>query len=574
MKKSLLFIMMFLPTMVLGQTSAEILAHFEKAVNYGFSRITNGAFSEISDASLIEAVITVGAESDEHGGYTVKRNFIKTGNDLKPAPEFEQLPGMPEFAGLIKKDFTLKTDEDALVFQTALALFSPENHGMFKRDGKWYFVRQNHQFYGKSVVEVAVNETGNIVSTQVVSEIEIPESLKLVEQVKDYPAFAATDITDTEIEQIRKSIEDSRAFQLQVEEQNTKALSRISAAKLFQLVLVTKEEHGDSTRQIQVVAHDKNVLTARDIFTTELFRNSIKKDFALNSDADIRLFEEMLEELNPADNKAEVKSYKKNEFWIFVRSISFGEENAFVVRIDDQNKIVNISYGGTSEKDLLRARMQSPDFKADYGFKLLEPANARLSITEGAPVEVKIEFNNAPVNAAGGWIMTSYKDQMISMHAGSDVTSPFCSTIPAEMLKTGSHVVDYILMPPGNDISKALARVSVEIEVLPFKRDGIDFGFELLSPQQSKASIKGGEQVEISIKYNEQNISGVWVVFEINGNEIGRRPMTGDMKSPFVNPVSSDDLNKGSNFVTHYFIGPDGDKQNPLAVFRVDVEVK
>lgn len=192
--------------------------------------------------------------------------------------------------------------------------------------------------------------------------------------------------------------------------------------------------------------------------------------FKLKTDADAKLFQNFLNEM---ESKIEnVRFYKKDGFFLFVRDKSFDEESGYIVKTNKNGQIERIASSGFSEKDILRFRMQDPNFKVDYGFKLNKPTETVFSFVkddldfaagelgERQYIEVEIEFNEKAVNAMGAWIMTRFNGSNYGIFASTDMKSPFTETIPVNELEQGNHKVEFLLLRPGDDTDKPLGVIT------------------------------------------------------------------------------------------------------------------
>lgn len=172
-----------------------------------------------------------------------------------------------------------------------------------------------------------------------------------------------------------------------------------------------------------------------------------------------------------------VRFYKKDDLWLFVRDESFGEENGYIVQTNKKGNIVRLSYSGFTETDILRFRMQAPNFKIDYNFELEKPAtttinykkddliNAAAERGEYEYLNVEIAFNALAVNAKGAWILTRFNQQNEGMSAGSNMVSPFTDNIPITELPTGKHQIEYLLLNPGQQIDNPLGKIILNINI-------------------------------------------------------------------------------------------------------------
>lgn len=473
-------VLMLFPAYSFGQSNDDIMKYLESTLNHNYSYAHNGAFNQISSLELIEARIEVNFDDHEYGGPVISSFLLKNSSGLKKIQSPAELITMPEFYQSIRKEFKLKIPEDGLVFQTALNIISQEerNEGFFKVGNKWYFIRS--QFFGSYFI-VETDNDGKFTKIKHTKGIEtdIPDDVHYYSEIKTYEDFDLPVIDKSLEEQISKFLTESIEYRFEIEAGVSEYFSKISEAKLYEAKFILVEQYGDdryeSENLTKLITYNGNILSSSKIWESDLFLESTKPVFRLKTDADAKLFQDFLNEMEARIE--DVRFYKEDEFYLFVRDESFGEENGYIVKTDPKGHIVRLTYSGFQEKDILRFRMQDPDFKVDYGFKCKKPEKTQFNykkddldysageLGEWEYIEVEIEFNEQAVNAKGAWIMTRFNGENYGIFASTDMQSPFTDRIPVNEFGHGKHKIDFLLLPPGERADKPLGAVSLEVNI-------------------------------------------------------------------------------------------------------------
>ncbi|MDD3050867.1 MAG: hypothetical protein PHR06_06930 [Candidatus Cloacimonetes bacterium] len=473
----LLVVMLFLTVCVYAQDSSEIMKYLESTVEHNYRYIDNPAFSEVSSLELIEVRLDLNFNNDEYGSSSISSYLIKNESEFIKIPSLGSLIEMPEFYQSIRKDFKLKTPEDGLVFQTALGVISDDerNEGFFNVDTKWYFIRS--EFFGRYYI-VQTDTDGSILSVKYSKGIEsdIPEEVHYSNERKSYQNQEISEIDENTREQISTSLKKYIEYKFEIEDKESENFKKVSAAKLYNATFTIIEINGDekyeSSYCVDLMTYDGKIFSSTKIWVTDLFIESTTPVFKLKKDTDAELFQNFLNEME--SNSSNVRFYQKDDLWLFVRDDSFGEENGYIVKTNKEGNITQIAHSNFSESDILRFRMQDPDFKVDYGFLLKSPTETtfrydqdELIIAEERGeveyIEVVIEFNEQAVNAVGAWIMTRFNGQNYGVLASSNMESPFTDNIPVISLPKGNNKIEYLLLPPGEETDKTFGSVEFEI---------------------------------------------------------------------------------------------------------------
>ncbi|HPG72678.1 MAG TPA: hypothetical protein PLM49_00195 [Bacteroidales bacterium] len=483
-------VLMLIPVLNYGQSNEEIMNYLENTVKHNYQYVDNRAFSQISDMKLIEARIEVNFTNDEYGGTVISNYLIKNSAELKKIPSPGVLIEMPEFYQSIKNTFQLKTPEDGLVLQTALNVISQEerNEGFFSIGNKWYFIRS--AFFGSYYI-VETDNDGKITKIKHTKGIEtdIPEEVHYHSEVKSYPDLVTPEIDKNTKEQIGKFLIANLEARFEIEEGvysliggKSEFFNKISAAKLYGVKYIVAEQQGDekyeSVYHTNLITYREKIASADKIWETDLFLESTKPIFKLKTDADATLFVDFLNEAEgKTEDLDELRFYKKGDLWLFVRQKNFDEEYGYIVKTDEKGNIERLMQSGFTEADILRFRMQDPEFKVDFGFVLKNPTETTFNYNqaelfnaaaEGGDYEyinVKIEFNAQAVNAIGAWILTRQNGENLGMLASTEMTSPFTDDIPVSELEKGNHKVEYLLLRPGQETDNPLGIIILNINI-------------------------------------------------------------------------------------------------------------
>jgi hypothetical protein len=252
-------------------------------------------------------------------------------------------------------------------------------------------------------------------------------------------------------------------------------LKSISAAGFYLIELSISQKQQDetytSTMESILMDYQNQYFTTSSIenlLSSTLFFESINPDFIIANESDATQFEAILDILLPlSTDQQSLKSHTKtaDDIWAFTRTESFDQMHGWLVLLNDKKQIKALSNGEISETAIMRMRMQDPDYKVDYGFKLINPAETNLNLKEGQGLKIEIEFSEMPVNASGAWIMTRFDGKKVGIMASSQMTSPFYDEVPPEPLTKGKHKLEYLLLMPGEDTDNTLGHIVLTINV-------------------------------------------------------------------------------------------------------------
>lgn len=500
-------LMMLLAVSIMAETKNEdIIIYLESTRQYSETVIADATLAKVSSGIFVESSINYNLSNLEYGGFPKYFLFMKQGDkfiQLNTIPE--QIPLTQEFIESIRKDFTLKTDDDALTFQTMLSSFDKNYSpaGFYSESDTWYFVRKDW-FGDKQGYIVSCDKDGKVLKIDYSSKIdkEIPDLKGSNETVKLNSEEATKLLLDIFMGSLEKSdkedsedsyefgppsvklnAKDSKTIQAMTEQNfkhrfeteaiSSPIISKVCSAQIFKATLVIMDSSDEtiieSTEMTLVIAKDKKCFHASDLYRllqSDIFLANINKSFNLKTDAATKDFEAMLDLISPVGDESQKEIIKKDKTIAFIREESFGEKRGYLVLTDEKANIVALDYNEYSEKNLFKLTTKAPGFKADFAFKLHTPTATKLSIAPSESVPVSISFDEKLASAFGAWILTMQDGQNVGMSVNSEgISSPFSDNIPGEYLKPGKNIIEYYLMPPGNDTSKAYGKIALEIEV-------------------------------------------------------------------------------------------------------------
>lgn len=457
------------------EQSKAIFDFLENTKLVSVRQISDNNLSKISNATIYYADLSFDMENSGYGNTVNSAYFIKEKKEFKAFNQAYDLLGSDTFINSLKK-FTIKSNEDAIQFQTALLLFDDQkfNDGFFKKDNQWTFVRK--EFFNQAeLIVVTTNEKGKIIKIEYQHEREMPEyeSIAAREELQTEPNDTKTSEKDSL--KMLKYLSEKVDYNFTIKEQCFPELKSLSNADFYLIELKVNEVEGDvsstTTWESNLMAFQNqfyNTSSPKTLIKSGLFLKSIKPDYVIANNDDAANFESILDALLPvSSNEAEFKSHSKleDDIWAFTRGKSFDQKQGWLVQLNEKNQMKQLTYGEISEIAVLRIRMQDPEYKVDYAFKLNYPKTTDVIINEGEGLEIEIMFNEMPVNAAGAWIMTRFDGQNMGIMASTQMTSPFYEEVPSQELRKGKHVLEYLLLMPGEDTDNTLGEIIINITV-------------------------------------------------------------------------------------------------------------
>lgn len=458
------------------EQSKAIYDYLESTKLVTLKQLSDNNLSKISDAKIYHADLAFDIENSGNGGYSINSAyFIKVKKELTAFKNAYDLLASDLFINSLKK-FTLKSNEEAIQFQTALLLFDDQkfNDGFFRKDKQWTFVRK--AFFSRAeLIVVNTNEKGQIIKIEYQYESEMPE----------YESTAAREelLTEANIEktpkkdslEILKYLAENVDYNFTIKAQSFPELKYLSHADFYLIELKINEVEGDvsstTTRESNLMTFEKQIYSNYsfiDLIKSDLFFKSINPEYIIANIDDATNFESILDAILPvSSNEESLKSHTKlaDDIWAFTRGESFDQKQGWLVQLNEKNQIKQLTYGEISDIAVLRIRMQDPNYKVDYAFKLNTPKTTEITINEGDNLEIEIAFNEMPVNAAGAWIMTRFNGKEVGIMASTQMESPFYEAVPPQALTKGKHVLEYLLLKPGNDTANPLGHIILNIIV-------------------------------------------------------------------------------------------------------------
>lgn len=475
-----LFIGIFLISFIIGHSQSDdqkmaIFNYLESTKLITIKQIADNNLSQISDATIYNADLAFDLENSGYGNSVNPAYFIKTRTENIAYRNVTDILTSDIFIKSLN-GFSLKTNEDALLLQSVLLLFDNEsfNDGFFQQDNHWTFVRRSF-FERAELILVSTDDKGKITAIEFKEERNMPayESTAAGESHKSEPII--TKIPEKDSLEMLNYLTTGINYEFKIVETIYPELKPISNADFYRIELSVNQTEGNEsysmTMESNLMAYQNQFYTTtsnENLLTSSLFSQSIKPDYVIENNSDATNFESILDILLPIyPGRETCKSHKKmaDDMWAFTRDIAFDQATGWIVQLNDKNQIKALTNGDISEANVLRLRMQDPDFTVDYGFQLKAPKTTDISIYEGDKMEIEIAFNELPVNAAGAWIMTRFNGQNVGIMASTQMTSPFYEEVPSQELTKGEHVLEYLLLMPGEDTDNTLGEIIINITV-------------------------------------------------------------------------------------------------------------
>lgn len=416
--------------------------------------------------------------TSHHDGHNILQiqYFIKIGNKLIAFKNQNDLLASNAFLESIKsKKFKLTTEEDGVTFQSFLKLLDFERGlGFFTEDNTWYFIRDKFFDDIKAYI-VTIDNKGQILSIDYEDELKktLPETLlQAGENIDDTNSEASISTKDSDF--MRNYLFENTNYEFEVSPLDFYSLNKISSISINKCNLkVTEGEEGNSwtnnTPFMLISSNNEYIKSSVDgLLEMPLFLNSLQEKYTIETEDDAQLFQNVLDDLSPVSQfDIELKTfYKKDNMWFFVREKRFDDLNGYILVVDDKNKVSYLEYATISEESILRIKMNDPNFKADYKFKLEQPTTTKVKVKQGEDLYVEISFDANMVNAVGAWILTQRDGENAGMYAGTSIDSPFTKRIPGAALENQFHTYEYYLLKNGEkNVENALGKVKIEIEV-------------------------------------------------------------------------------------------------------------
>lgn len=459
-----------------GQAQNEAINNYlENTKQLSVKYIGDNNLSQLSSATIYKADLSFDLENSGYGSIINSAWFIKNQTELKSFRQMEELLGSTLFINSLG-DFSLQSNEDALLMQTILLLFDNEsfNEGYFQKENQWFFVRSKF-FERAELIVVTTNESGKITSIEFRHEDNMPVFEGIAAGEKLSSERIVMKLQQNDSLEILNHLAAEVDYHFTIKESLYTELKAISAADFYLIELSISQKQQDesytSTMESILMDYQNQYFTTSSIenlLSSTLFFESINPDFVLANESDAAQFEAILDVLLPlSTDQQNLKSHTKiaDDIWAFTRTESFDQMHGWLVLLNDKKQIKALSNGEISETAIMRMRMQDPDYKVDYGFKLINPAETNLNLKESQGLNIEIEFSEIPVNASEAWIMTRFDGKKAGIMASSQMTSPFYDEVPPEPLTKGKHILEYLLLMPGEDTDNTLGHIVLTINV-------------------------------------------------------------------------------------------------------------
>lgn len=425
------------------------------------------------NADIINVVLAVNLGDAYNDTQIAGTYILKDKNGATLFDNMQNLYSSPEFREALSAK--VKTYEDATPLSS---FFRTLNNGLsfgyhFNVGNKWYFTTSaGNSFFGIDGFVLTCSDNGTIEDIDFKSRIEffeMPEEAKRNEET--YPDLSNFSISAEDKERVLQELKKKADYSF-----TTSPAPEYKLGKLETLTgeLTVSEKYDDmestGTYPFLIIKNGDEYIPVQDksdLLENELYRNAVKSEFALKTDADAMKFRAFLNKFMDAD--AEVKSHKKvaGDAWFFANTASFEDTLGVLLLTDKKGAIKAFAPNSkNTKKDILSLKMQDPDFKVDYAFKLSYPLTTEIETTEDKKIEVEISFNEDFVNASDAWIATMANSKPVGMNVSTDgLNSPFGDQIPASYLGKGVHTVEYLLMKPGDDYENPLSKITLIITI-------------------------------------------------------------------------------------------------------------
>lgn len=438
--------------------------------------LISSASQNVTASDIYQSELLFSTSPQDGHNIIKSQYFLKTGNKLIAFKDRNNMLASSEFVESIKsKKFKLITEDDGVAFQSLLKLLDFKNGlGFFIEDNTWYFIR-NKFFDDIEAYVVTTDKKGEIANIVYENKLKkaLPETLLQAGKIIDYP-YSEADISKKDSDFMRNYLFDTTNYEFEITPLNFYSINKISSISINKCNLkVTEGEEGNSFTNIipfvLVSSNNEYIKSSIDVLLeTPLFLKSLQEKYTLKTEDDARLFQYVLDDLSPVSKfDIELKTfYKKDNMWFFVREKRFDDLNGYILVVDDKNKVSYLEYTTISEESILRIKMNDPNFKADYKFKLVQPASNKVTLKKGEGLSVEISFDADMVNATSAWILTKRDGVDAGMRASTSMESPFTDVITGMSLENQHHTFEYFLLKnEERGTENALDKITIEIDV-------------------------------------------------------------------------------------------------------------
>ncbi len=433
------------------------------------------ALRAISRATIYEATYGFFV-SESVSSISLYKHFLQDGSTLTPFDTDFSLFSSEAFVNTIRDDFFLKDVNDGLLFQQFLYDVDDNyfNEGFFVEGNTWYFVRD--EFFGDiEAWIVKTDDQGSILNISYEYEADIVLGDDLIQDMDLEYAYSDKEYAppaESIVSQIEAIMEKEFAYEVAVSPITSQWLAKISRASWYSCEISISEEYdgmsSTSWYELLAFALEDDIHMFEEpaqLLTSPAFVASIQPGFLLTDDASAELFELALDQVSDFSRKEKAR-FERNGSWVFIRSEFFDDGIGFIVDTDDTGRITTITQHYDIPLEGVEVPLEIPfdESEVDWIFTLLEPSHKSIQIPQAETTYVTIEFNDWAANKLGAWIGTFWQGDLVGIYAGTEISSPFADSIPAEVLTDGENIITYKLLRPGHDYDNPLAE-AIELSI-------------------------------------------------------------------------------------------------------------
>ncbi len=449
------------------------IKYLEKQIKHEATMWLTKQEQKVLDADVINARLFVDLKNTNINYNIVSNYFLRHKENFHPFDTPKDIITSKEFINALNPNFTLKTEEDAIMLRSVFYAIDQTTKGIiFKQNDKWIIV--NKKWFGELLYfKITTNSKGKI--TEIIYEegwLQKPETImgKNPNINFDNSNYQFSELYKNDITQLLRNSYESYKFELEP----IKLTGLKENVKIFDGNLaVTKKHNNISNTFKQSFVLIKNakkyslIANKEDLIRDETFIEAMSKAYTIKNTTEAQDFENLLDEIVPVGSFAEKekKHYQKENIWCFVRDKTFDDEEGILVLTNKKGKILYMdNFRKIDGSAIIKMKMHDPNFKIDYAFKLVEPSSKNLTLQSGETVPVKITLNADAANAMNLYIATFSDNQMIEFDAGD--LEPLFTTNINSFLFDGKYTLEYVLLPSGKkNKSEALASIEMTINV-------------------------------------------------------------------------------------------------------------
>ncbi len=476
----------FLLAMMLIITSQAIFAqskienakkYLEKQIKNDLKVIIDKSKQQVLDANVLEALKSINLGDPYNDNIIANLYFIQHKGKLHSFGQMSKLIQSKELTDAINHKFRLKTKED--VSKLASVIMALENYEsgssgrikVFKKDDKWCLLTRDW-FGDISYYKLETTSGGKITSIKhfkekmEISKIDVP-------QIRKNYRGKSESISNADKKLLYRALQkDIKGYEFNLTELSIKGLPEelsffdggLKVTKMYEEGMT-----GSVEKPFMLMGKGTEYYTIRskeELLENKEFIQALSKKYTIKNEADAKKFETLLDSIKLAEKEIK-RFYRKDNVWCFVREKPFSDERGILVLADKSGKILHIDNAyKISDISILKMKMHDPNFKADYKFRLEEPAKNKLTIKASEKIPVKISFDADMVNAKNAYIARFRDGQMTGFSAGSSMESPYTGNISGMDFDDGKHTRTYMLLPSGSaDPKDALASVKLELNI-------------------------------------------------------------------------------------------------------------